>query len=384
MTSLYSNDALTKIGSESSQPVWFQTSTKKIIPNHLTLKKRPGFQLSAVAGKKDTKSGTSGSTRSVSSSEFNVVSFGTNPHKNSVSGTDSLLLLLNGGNDMILENDEIPLYNNSEDLPPLRSLYDLNDEVMISLNKPVQNTDSFIHKDPRQFSNIFSKEEVLMSRDDEKNTLKNALLNSEAAILVFGYPENMANQVIAHFLELGTILEKFEASKESASLAKNTLSTFAGSFPLSSDPTKDDTRQVPIFSGQSWVKITYDNPTSAIDALQQSGTVFNGVLIGVIPYTKDSVEKLQKRKITLLEDIGAGLFAYSNSAASKGEQGTLGEQTDIQPTYARRLDIKDGSGLFLTAQNNQTTPSTGDQKKNSQKLGFWGAVSNYLFGFYDL
>lgn len=381
MSSLYSKESMSQTG-ESNEPAWFQSHSKKVISNHLSQKKRLPFQLSSVAGKKDSKTNGSDRSKADGSSEFNMASFGTKTHKNSASGIDTLMLILNGdNNDTILENDDIPLYSNSEDLPPTRSLYDLNDEVMISLNKPVQLTDSFINKDPRQYANVFSKEESFRSKVDDNKVLKNPLLNSEAAILVFGYPENMANQVIAHFLELGTILEKFEASKDSTALAKKTLSTFTGSFPLSKG-VKAETRVVPIFSGHSWVKITYDNPSSAMDALQESGTVFNGVLIGVVPYTKDAVEKLQKRKLTQQEDIGGGVSAYSSSPNSKGEKGILREKNDIQSTYAKRLDIKDGSGLFLTSQNNGTTPAK--DAKSAQNLGIWGTVSNFFFGFYDL
>lgn len=381
MTSLYSKDSLSRIGTDSSRPAWFNTSSKKIVPNHLSLKKRPGFQLCAVAGKKDTKSNSSDPAKSVSSSDFNVVSFGTKAHKTSV-GAEALLLILSTENDTVLENDDIPLYNNSEDLPPTRSLFDLNDEVMISLSRPVQQIESCMNKDPRQYANVFSKEEVSLSNDDEKNTLKNTLQQTEAAVLVFGYPESMANQIIAHFLELGTVLEKFEASKETTSVSKNPL-TFAGSFPLSAETVKGDARLVPIFSGHSWVKITYDNPSSAMDALQESGTVFNGVLIGVIPYSKDSVEKLKKRKITLLEDIGAGVSPFYGSANPKGDSNIIGDNNNIQSSFAKRLDIKDGSGLFLTSQNT-TTPAKGDLKHTSENLGLWGSISNYLFGFYDL
>ncbi|WPK24540.1 hypothetical protein PUMCH_001818 [Australozyma saopauloensis] len=376
MTSLAQN------GTESSDPAWFQTTNKKVVSNHLSLKKRLGFQLSAVAGKKDSKTNNSDPTKSVSQSEFNVVSFGTKSHKNSIAGADTLLMLQNG-DDTVLETDDIPLYNNSEDLPPARSLYDLNDEVMISLNRPVQHTESFINKDPRKYVNVFSKEELPTKLEEEKNSLKNSLLNSEAAVLVFGYPEHMANQVIARFLELGTVLEKFEAAKESGSTTRHTLSTFAGSFPQAMEASKNDSRVVPIFSGHSWVKITYDNPASALDALQESGSVFNGVLIGVIPYTKEAVEKLLKRKLALLEDIGSGVSAFSNTANPKGDNGILGDKSELQSAYSKRLDIKDGSGLFLTSQNNNTTAAKGDPKAN-QNLGLWGSISNYLFGFHDL
>ncbi|RKP32844.1 MPPN-domain-containing protein [Metschnikowia bicuspidata] len=382
MASLYKQDALTQIGLEPTEPAWFQSHTKKVISNHFSQKKHLGFQLSPVSGKKDSKTNGKDSSKGVSSSDFNIVSFGTTHHNNSITGADSLMLVLTDHTDSILENDDLPLYSNSDDLPPTRSLHDLNDEIMISLNKPTQHTESFINKDPRLYVNVFSKDETLTIKDSDKKATKNTALNSEAAILVFGYPESMATQVIAHFLELGTILEEFEAAKETTSLAKNTLTTFAGALPLPVETPKRDSRVVPIFSGQSWVKITYGNPASAIDALQESGTVFNGVLIGVVPYTKDAVEKLKKRKITLLEDIGGGVSANSNAANSKGDQVLIGEN-DIQSAYSKRIEVKDGSGLFLTSQNNTTSPAKGDAKCN-QKLGLLSSIANYIFGFYEL
>ena len=382
MASLYKQDALTQVGLEPTEPAWFQSHTKKVISNHLSQKKRLGFQLSPVSGKKDSKTNGKDSSKGVSSSDFNIVSFGTTHHNNSITGADCLMLVLTDHTDSILENDDLPLYSNSDDLPPTRSLHDLNDEIMISSNKPTQHTESFINKDPRLYVNVFSKYETLTIKDSDKKATKNTSLNSEAAILVFGYPESMATQVIAHFLELGTILEEFEAVKETTSLAKNTLTTFAGALPLPVETPKRDTRVVPILSGQSWVKITYSTPASAIEALQESGTVFNGVLIGVVPYTKDAVEKLKKRKITLLEDIGGGVCANSNAANSKGDQVLIGEN-DIQSAYFKRIEVKDGSGLFLTSQNITTSPVKGDAKSN-QNLGLLSSIANYIFGFYEL
>nr|3P3D_A Chain A, Nucleoporin 53 [Meyerozyma guilliermondii] len=125
-----------------------------------------------------------------------------------------------------------------------------------------------------------------------------SLSNGELAILVFGYPETMANQVIAYFQEFGTILEDFEVLRK----------------PQAMTVGLQDRQFVPIFSGNSWTKITYDNPASAVDALLENGAVFNGVLLGVIPYTKDAVERLQKRKLTSSEDIGSGI----TTAAAEG------------------------------------------------------------------
>lgn len=380
---------------ERKDPTWFQTSSLRVIPNHLVSKKKPGFQISAVANsKKDSKS-TSGSSGSSSggfnATDFNVITFGNRPHRaSSASYADTLLFLQDADNTTVnYDNDDIPLYNNSDDVPPSRSMYDLNDEVFMSLNKPSQHTESFINKDPKTFNNLFAK------ADDKSNTvadtdskiLKNPLLNSELAILVFGYPELMANQVIARFAEFGSILEDFEAARSSKNSSEGLLGMIqaTGAFPSASqDTVVEHGPPPPIFSGKSWVKLTYDNPSSAIDALQESGSVFNGCLIGVVPYTRDAVEKLQRRKLTSVEDIGGGLPSLVHSESSKVDNGVIGDSNDMQASYIKRLDIKDGSELFLKANSTNGDPSKGSAKKSDEKLGVWGTISNYFFGFHDL
>lgn len=361
-------------------PAWFQTSNKRVIPNHLVPRKKLGFQLSTVAKKDEDKSAAAAG--SFNSTDFNVITFGNQVHRNSnASFIEQLILLGDENTTANFDNDDLPLYNNSEDLPPSRSLYDLNDEVFISLNRPAQHTESFINKDPKSFNNVFARNEKPAAAEDEKKILSNPLQHSESAILVFGYPENMANQVIGHFLEFGTVLEKFEA-------ARTPLTPFfeppTGAFPAEETSVKSKLPPPPIFSGKSWVKLTYDNPASAIDALQESGVVFNGVLIGVVPYTKDAVEKLQKRKLTVGEDIGGGLQVLAHTETSKVDKGVIGDVNDMQATYIKRLEMKDGSELFLKAHSGSDPSKPGLVKKNDQKLGFLGTISNYLFGFHDL
>lgn len=397
MTSLFGvKETPVHVLPEKKDPTWFKESSKRVIPNHLVPKKKLGFQLTSLASKKDAESGSnatgSGSGSGFNSSDFNLISFGDKAHRNSAASfADTLALYLTGDhNDTTtnLDNDDLPLYNNNEDAPPARSLYDLNDEVILSLNRPTQNTDSLINKDPKSFANVFSKrEEMPNSTDEDKNKLLvNPLQDSESAILVFGYPEVMANQVIAFFLEFGTVMEDFQASKpfkNSTATVMESMTT-TGAFPTT--PGRSILRPsppTPIFSGQSWVKITYDNPSSAMDALQESGSVFNGVLIGVVPYTKDAVEKLQKRKLTLVEDIGGGLQSVSRSESSKVDKGVVGDSNDMLASYIKRLDVKDGSELFLKVKANGTDASKGN-KKSTEKLGVWGSISNYLFGFHDL
>lgn len=381
---------------ERKDPTWFQTSSLRVIPNHLVSRKKPGFHISAVANsKKDSKStnNSSGTTSSggFNATDFNIITFGNRPHRtSSASYADTLIFLQDAENTTInFDNDEIPLYNNSDDVPPSRSMYDLNDEVLMSFNKPSQHTESFINKDPKTFNNLFAKgdDKTKTAADTDATVAKNPLLNSELAILVFGYPENMANQVIARFAEFGSILEGFEAAKSSRNTSEGLLSVVqaTGAFPL---PTQDSAARSgpppPIFSGKSWVKLTYDNPSSAMDALQESGSVFNGCLIGVVPYTKDAVEKLLRRKLTSVEDIGGGLPLLAHSESTKVDNGVIGDSNDMQASYIKRLEVKDGSELFLKATSANGDPSKGSAKKSNEKLGVWGTISNYFFGFHDL
>lgn len=379
--------------SEPRESSWYQKSNKKVIPNHLVPKKKIGFQLSAVTNNKrdQSKTSTGKTDESFKTTDFNVITFGNKAHRNSnASFQDSSILALKDqsfeGNK---DNEDLPLYNYDEDLPPPRSIYDLKSESSMAANKPTQQTESFITKDPRSFQNAFARSGAAEeSKADDKKILKNPLQHSEAAVLVFGYPESMANQVIGHFLEFGTILEDFEAAKSTATSSPEEI--FQGPstgafFSSKADETHHENQsKPPIFCGKSWVKLTYDNPSSAADALQESGSVFNGALIGVVPYTKSAVEKLQNRKLTSTEDIGGGLQGLQlGDLSSKVDKGVIGDSNDIQASYIKRLDIKDGSEMFLKApKGDSQNPS--EVKKPVEKLGFIGTISNYLFGFHDL
>lgn len=379
--------------SEPRESSWYQKSNKKVIPNHLVPKKKIGFQLSAVTNNKrdQSKTNTGKSDESFKTTDFNVITFGNKAHRNSnASFQDSSILALKDqsfeGNK---DNEDLPLYNYDEDLPPPRSIYDLKSESSMAVNKPTQQTESFVTKDPRSFQNAFARGGAAEeSKADDKKILKNPLQHSEAAVLVFGYPESMANQVIGHFLEFGTILEDFEAGKSTVTSSPEEIfqgpSTGAFIFSKADETHHENQSKPPIICGKSWTKLTYDNPSSAADALQESGSVFNGSLIGVVPYTKSAVEKLQNRKLSSTEDIGGGLQGLQlGDLSSKVDKGVIGDSNDIQASYIKRLDIKDGSEMFLKApKGDSQNPS--EVKKPAEKLGFVGTISNYLFGFHDL
>lgn len=390
------------INVDNQQPVWFQNQKRRTIPNHLVPKKKTGFQITTSSGRGKNNesigvlgpggsgssyltSNDSNSSALASKDQFSLVSFGNQQRK-------SLSLLDKNGSVTLFDNEltkydetinetlheEPYIHANGDDLPPTRSIYDLNDEILASLNKPVQHIDSFINKDPKNFNNVFNKADGVADKEaavtQEKRKSINPLVNNEAAILVFGYPESISNQIIQHFKEFGDILENFEVNQK-----KNSLLNISH---------QQQSKLVPIFSGKSWVKITFDNPASAADALQENGAVFNGVLLGVIPYNKNSIEKLQKRKLTDSEDIGGrnNNFSFLGTTTPEDSTGTpnAAPTAPANPSsYTTRLDIKDGSQFFLKTDGDQSKIN-GQQNPNEEKLGFFGKVSKYVFGFHEL
>lgn len=337
--SLFTPQQTVTTQSQPNQPEWFNNHKKRTIPNHLAPKKKPGFHINSASKNNNTRRSISGSSdgslpggSTVSTKEqFNVLSFGSQQKKN-ISVTDRTVLF-----DETID-ESFDLNQTNDDLPPTRSIYDLNDEILFS--KPKQNVDSFISKDPKNFNNVFNRD--VPAKVVEAVVTPKTI---ESAVLVFGYPENLSSQVIQYFKEFGDIMEEFEV----------------GNFSSNSKAI------IPIFSGKNWVKITYDNSNSAFDALQENGSVFNGILLGVIPYNKISIEKLKKRKLTDFEDFGkVDLGSYRKP--SEGE---------VQGEVAVRLEIKDGSEFFLKA--------TEEAKNvNVEKLGWGSLIARYLFGFHEL
>ncbi|EGW35520.1 uncharacterized protein SPAPADRAFT_58752 [Spathaspora passalidarum NRRL Y-27907] len=333
---------------------WYtQNQKKRTIPNHLIPKKKPGFQITAstTSKKKSSKSPTTSSGLLLGDShQFNMLSFGNQQRKTISSGIfdddDTTIDNSEEGNSLLVYQD---------DLPPNKSLFELNEKV----NKPIDQIDSFINKDPRKFSNLFNKNEEVEPVPVVKP--ENQLSHSESAILVFGYPESLSNQVIQLFKQFGDILEDFQINK--------TKSLYT---------TQANNKVVPIFSGPNWVKITYDNPTSAIEALQENGTVFNGVLLGVIPYHKSALENLQKRSLIDKENIGE-----MNLNIQLPAQESESKSSDVAPPttdpYNARLDIKEGKQFFVAPEGTELK-----KPNNSERLSWIGTISKYVFGFHDL
>lgn len=371
------NTGLQNESGSASKPEWTHNARKRVIPSHLAPKKKTGFHLSSnVAARKGT-----GDNKDVLQAEgggdFSLLSFGTSQKRLGTGTFDRVnantsffdasfsgdVTRFDDGANSTKTQDDFLVSSNDEDVPPSRSIYDLNDEVLISL-KLAQNASqdkAAGSQDPKGYRNIFTRDLPVVVPLEDKQDQKQ-FTSVELAILVFGYPENMANQVIAYFQEFGTILEDFEVLRKPQAMTVG----------LAEKPF------LPIFSGTSWTKLTYDTPSAAVDALAENGMVFNGALLGVIPYTKDAVERLQKRKISPNEDIGSGISHTVTSSKHK-EPGV--PENDITLSYMAKLDIKDGSNLFLA---NHTANGTKGDTKKEQKTGIVTGVLRYFFGFNEL
>ncbi|CAN3358274.1 hypothetical protein DICA3_C18514 [Diutina catenulata] len=328
--------------SHDSNPSWYQHHNRRVIPNHLEAKKKSSFQLSGD-GKKSTTT-----QRSVVDDKFNMLSFGSNNRDKATNFDDSV-------NETIADTVEEVTFG--DDLPPARSIHDLAHEEIV---KPRKNK-TFVSKDPSRFASIFggpaAPQEPLSPE-----------VAPESAVIVFGYSECRAAEIIRYFRDCGPILEDFDT----------------GSAPSLLIHSNSQAKIVPIFCGSSWVKITYANAESALDALQRNGQVFNGEFLGVIPYSKDAVEKIERRQLSPTEDVGA---LSPIVLASKAPKDAHPSQS---PSLVSKIDIKDGSKLFLhnphtnSALEVLSKTSNESEVRPKEKIGWVDNVTKKLFGFYEV
>ncbi|CAK9441305.1 uncharacterized protein LODBEIA_P51740 [Lodderomyces beijingensis] len=423
---------------QQQQPSWLQSQhnqKKRVIPNHLVPQKKNNFQLNAS----NSKSKRSNSNLTVSDDQFNIVSFGKNKTKAGSLVLDrnnsSLTALFDsfGGdlsrfdetmNDSFQQGDDSALVTDksagggasavgagagagSGDVPPMTSIYDLNEDSIKS-SEPSREQSNLMNKNPKEFNNLFTRfDAVANEKKSEKNAVNEDKKMSkpdecETSIIVFGYPENCVSQIIQFFRQFGTVLEKFTdysifgEQKDVANLLVN---------------FEKQRSNAPISTGPGWIKFTYDNPNSALNALQENGSIFNGNLLGVVPYHKSVIEKLEKKRVFEKEDIGSGNLSTPLKTAFKEEvkrDGKLANGIMTPPSSSSSqitstltststsataaagganrtsyVDLKDGSKFFIdpNEKKRKTEEKNGEPQ---QKLGIWGSLTKYMFGFHDL
>lgn len=322
---------------DSHRPAWFQHHQKRVIPNHLEAKKKLLFQILSDDKKLTT------TQKLVVDDGFNLLTFGSSQRGDKLTIFDDLRM-----DDTVSEHAEEVAFG--DDQPPLRSIHDLTQEVLLS--KPRQKVDSLLNKDPARFPLVF-----LAPLPTTKEPKSQRPEKQELAVIVFGYSESRSREVIAYFSEVGKILEPFDLNGTTTMLTQ----------------LADRNRQVPIFCGPTWVKITYEDRDQALDALKRNGKAFNGEFIGVIPYSKDALEAIQNRQLDPNEDRGAWDLKLVNRKPNDDNAAAM-----LPPLLALTLEMKDGLKLFLKSDASLTKPD------DKTKMLWVESAKNWFFGFYEL
>ncbi|CEP25232.1 unnamed protein product [Cyberlindnera jadinii] len=195
--------------------------------------------------------------------------------------------------------------------------------------------------------------------------------NGESAVLVFGYSESIANEVIAHFAKFGNVLEDFEATRTSVIFHKK----------LSDTPRKS----YPIFTGSGWVKLTYDNKASAIRALEENGSVFHGSMIGCVPYSKDAVENIASVSISNSSNVGETDISLQ-TGAHHDEEPMLKFASN-----SHKINLKTDDKIFVKPKSaklglykSKDLKQHQLQQQSQQGNSLVNKVNNWLFGWEDL
>lgn len=433
-----------QLNATQREPEWFNNPRKRATPQAIvkrTTKRSPSVD--------STQSGNE-SANTTYRSGFNSITFGSKKDAGIFQSTQSI----NTGKK---SDHNTSILIDSNEAPPSISLYDWQREdefgALVSLPSQLDmNPTSLLQTEanPTLLSsssstarkqatvgvepNAFDKKNgtgIVHSQNNQHSDNKSENITpltpriSESAVIVFGYPESISNLVISHFSKFGNILEDFEVLRSSSGINTATLRLRG----RKSDHSKPD-RRYPIFTGDGWVKLTYDSASSAVRALQENGKVFGGSLIGCVPYSKKAVEQLASCHIEKVDDIGGLNFAVaqtahdelnSSSHTLQNGKGTtdsniltheantqhVGDKSTLPSTPSntnnilehtkvtfptRRLDIKDGKSLFVhngSATNHNFLQSLEikmrQQEENSrQQAGILHKVNNWLFGWNEL
>lgn len=362
----------TQLGQQQPQPLWFNNPKRRTIPSQVI--RRENFDeadsdSSFLAKSKDNNDASSG---------FKTLTFGTKRNN------DPELAHVNAF---------------SDELPPTRTISDLqkeeSSEAYLSFNndnlnngnfsvlsaKPIGEDSSLTNNGTPNFQhtknvlpdnlfnsplqkNVFStpsKVSAFQQPQQAPQQTNSPQLGGESAVLVFGYPESIANTVIKHFAKFGNILEDFESTRTD---------------PLFHKPQK---KNYPIFTGNGWVKLTYDNKASAIRALEENGTVFHGAIIGCVPYSKGAIESIASISVKSSEDIGESDIAPHH--ANDEDKDT----TSYPNRFKQKITLKNDDSIFVKSRDpKQPLYTSKTEGKPTAKSSILGKVNNWLFGWDNL
>ncbi|QLQ78047.1 hypothetical protein HG537_0A02940 [Torulaspora globosa] len=421
-----------QLSSSQREAEWYNNPRKRAIPQAIvkrTIKRSPSVDSS------QTVTDSNGSTQR---SGFNSLSFGSKKDIRGLPSTQSIKTSKGGEhNTSILSSNEAPPTVSLHDwqredefgaIVPLGSQIDseLGETSFGEKTKSLSSSKSAARKDgtqPNAFdrnSRILDSSRNTVNKTDNKGALSSTTPSiEESAVIVFGYPESISNLVIGHFSKFGNILEDFEVLRTSSGIN-------AASLRLRRRKSDNSERKYPIFTGDGWVKLTYDSSSAAVRALQENGQVFGGSLIGCVPYNKSLVEQLASCKIEKMDDIGGVNFSVKHSSLDESKENTL--SSSVSPindgrdeqiigaktpfggssnqvttggnilehpkiTYLnRRLHLKDGKKLFAHSGSpgsnnflqNLELKMRQQEETNKQQAGLLHKVNNWLFGWNEL
>ncbi|SCU89938.1 LADA_0F00694g1_1 [Lachancea dasiensis] len=381
--------------SDGSKTSWFNNPRKRTIPQSIVKR-------AAKAGPSDNSNANGPTTTtSANGGGFDAMTFGNkkaatifNPSKKPHEPKDAL------PNAILIDSNEAP---------PSKSLFDWQREDEFGSMLP-ENYDSRTSissfgskKQPGSSiaGNVFDKGATVdaPSKDStgaDKGNKPSPTPRSESAVIVFGYPESISNQIIIQFSKFGNILEDFEALRGKSG-------TNAATLRLRNKHADENgiRRKYPIFTGDGWIKLTYDSPSSALRALQENGVVYGGCLIGCVPYKKSAVEQLASCKIEQTDDVGSFNLPTNPTPSptlNVGKGDSPGDMLNVDRhngifLNSQRIEMKDGKSLFLGGNRSSTHDNAflktlesrmHDQDKNQHSNGVLGKVNNWLFGWNDL
>lgn len=239
------------------------------------------------------------------------------------------------------------------------------------------NKSQLINDVKRSSANVFDKNDslninsnsVLNKNNKSDNDKQNELSqNNEFAIIVFGYPESVSNNIITHFSHFGNILENFEVLRRATGINKFTINT-SSSTNKNNNKNLDIEFKYPIYTGEGWVKLTYNSQASALRALKENGTIFAGSLLGCVPYSKNIIEQLASCKINKNENIGENTLNITNLSAATMSNTTNSNEISGTNSVNQTNDANiNGSSLSKV--------TTSNELKTKFSNNAFGSVSN--------
>lgn len=286
---------------------------------------------------------------------FGNVGFGKNKkvgNKRMINKSNISVLELDSNKENILNTK----LNANDDLPPMKSLFDIEKEMEIDFKIQQNRSNPSIiteelTRNSNEDSHVFKNLNIFDRSDNIKKANESSVLTSGAdtstnelySCIIFGYPENISTQILTHFNKFGTILEDFPF--------------------LTNSTTISNKKNLPIETGDSWCKITYDNKVSYLRALKENGTLYSGYVIGCVPN-----KNANNNNSSILNT--SNIDTSHNNTTTTGISGVENKSMKSGLLVA---DIFQKGGVVASMEADL------DNQKESGKIS--GKVNELLFGF---